>query len=248
MLQVRNILVKSGPITEITINRPEKHNALDGETLSQLSSAIKKASTDKSCKSIIISGVGGKSFSSGADIRYLYNIKNETEAATAYELFYSTYKQIWDSPKPVIAAINGYCLGGGNELAMSCDFRFASKGSTFAQPEVKLGLVPGGGATYRLKLLTGLQSARKIILTGETIDSKKALSIGLIDFIVNGNAITSASKFAKSIDSEAQSYAKRAINSSINFYYEHEKEMFIKSLLSPKTKELLAKFLNPKVR
>jgi len=244
-LFMENILVKDGSVTEITINRPEKHNALDGETLMQLSYALKKAQLDKNCKSIIISGAG-KSFSSGADINYLANIKSEASASAAFELFYTTYKSIWDSEKPVIAAISGYCLGGGNELAISCDFRFASKDSIFAQPEVKLGLIPGGGATYKLRVITGLQNARKMIFTGESIDSEKALSIGLVDYLVEGDPLTAAREFAEGISSEAQSYAKRAINASMSFDYMHEKELFIKSLLSQRTKELMAKFLASK--
>ena len=241
------IIVKKGLFTEISINRPEKHNALDAETLGQLSSAIIEASSDKMCKAIIISGAGGKAFSAGADITYLSEISNASDAENAFDTFYSTYKCIWDSSKPVIAAINGYCLGGGNELAMACDFRIATPESTFGQPEVKLGIVPGGGATYKLATLVGLQKARELIFTGNTINAKDALSLGLIDSIIsNESLIEEAQKLCNSTASasgKAIGSAKRAINYGIGYDQSEEKKSFIECFISGDAKEGISAFI-----
>jgi len=241
------IIIKKGLLTLISINRPEKHNALDSETLGLFSSAIIEASSDKMCKAIIISGAGGKAFSAGADVNYLSEISSARDAEDAFDTFYSTYKCIWDSPKPVIAAINGYCLGGGNELAMACDFRIATPESTFGQPEVKLGIVPGGGATYRLATLVGLQKAREIIFTGNTINAKEALSLGLIDSIISSeHLIEEAEKLCNAMASasgKALSSAKRAINYGIGYDQSEEKKSFIECFISGDAKEGVSAFI-----
>jgi enoyl-CoA hydratase len=241
------IMVKKGRLTEISINRPEKHNALDSETLGLLSSAVIEASSDKTCSAIIISGSGGKAFSAGADLNYLSEISSARDAEDAFDTFYSAYKCIWDSPKPVIATINGYCLGGGNELAMACDFRIATPNSTFGQPEVRLGIVPGGGATYRLATLVGLQKARELIFTGKTINAEEALNIGLIDSITSSESlIKEAEKLCDAISSASAksiSSAKRAINYGIGYDQSEEKRSFVECFVSGDAKEGISAFI-----
>jgi enoyl-CoA hydratase len=241
------IIVNKGLYTEITINRPEKHNALDSETLELLSSAVIEASSDEACRSIIISGAGGKAFCSGADVNYLSEISDVRDAEYAFELFYSTYECIWASGKPIIAAISGHCLGGGNELAMVCDFRIATPESTFGQPEVKLGIIPGGGATYRLATLVGLQKARELIFTGKTISAKEALDIGLIDSITNGDSLMAeAEKLCSTMVSasgKSIGYAKRAVNHGIGYDPVEEKKSFIDCFISGDAKEGISAFL-----
>lgn len=232
-----------GIITKIELNRPEKHNAINPDMLNALSSAINKASENIETKAVIITGAGSKAFSAGADLEYLYSLKDETLAKEAFDLFYNSYKAVWECKKPVIAAINGYCLGGGNELAIACDFRVASEDSTFGQPEVKLGIIPGGGATYRLGLIIGMQNARRMILTGENLDAHKAFEMGLADNITKGNAIEYAMEFAEKLCLESSGYAKRAINFAVKPDYLEEKRMFVKSLLSPAARESILKFI-----
>ncbi|MCL4371843.1 enoyl-CoA hydratase/isomerase family protein [Candidatus Marsarchaeota archaeon] len=241
-----NIIVKGSEITQIIINRPEKHNALDYETLQSLSKSISLASSNDKCKAIIISGAGGRAFSAGADVSYLYSISSKKEAIEAFEAFYSAYKCIWDSPKPTIAAISGYCLGGGNELAISCDFRIATRESVFSQPEVKLGIIPGGGATYRLPILIGLQNARRMILQGENFTAEAVLAMGLVDAIAEKDAVAYAKEFALELAKNPISRAKVAINSAIKLDYENEKRLFIKSVLDKEAKSAMAAFLNHK--
>ncbi|MCL4404931.1 enoyl-CoA hydratase/isomerase family protein [Candidatus Marsarchaeota archaeon] len=245
-----NVTIKSGAVCEISINRPEKRNALDRDTLIELQSSISSSSSDDACKAIIITGAGGKAFSAGADIKYMSSITSMDYAEEMFELFLGVTNAITKSGKVIVAAIDGYCFGGGCEIAAACDFRFASENSKFAQPEVKLGIIPGGGATYRLEHIIGLQNARRMILTGETISSEEAKSIGLIDEITSSTAIEYARNFLKNIidssNPKALAYAKSAINYGLNYDYSMEKRLFAESLMGEEAKSLMLKFLNKK--
>lgn len=170
---------KQGRCAVIRFNRPDKLNALSGEVLTALSGALEEFEQDAEVRVILLTGQG-KAFVAGADIAAMREMNAQQAAAFAkkgQECFY----KIESLTKPVIAVVNGFCLGGGNELAMACDLRLASEKAKFGQPEVNLGIPPGFGGTLRLPRLVGLGKARELILTGEMIDAAEAHRIGLVN-------------------------------------------------------------------
>ena len=173
---------RRGAVAILTLNRPEKRNALNSELRGALLQSLDKIASDASVRAIVVTGAGDKAFVAGADI-------GEFEGRTPVDQ-YRVMKQatIFDAveriAKPVIAAINGFCLGGGMELALACDIRVASSAAKFGQPEVNLGIIPGGGGTQRLPRIVGLGSAMKMILTGDMVDANEALRIGLVEEVV----------------------------------------------------------------
>ena len=243
---VSKVVVKGGDITEITINRPEKHNAMDMETLKGLEKAIRSASAKKECRAIVIDGEGGKAFSAGGDINMLFEA-DEKKAGEIFDAFLGVISAIRESEKIVIAAITGYCFGGGCEIACACDFRFASIDAKFAQPEVRIGVTPGGGATYNLGRIIGLQKARMMIFTGGQIDAKTALSFGLVDRIVNRGIMEYIRRFiSETGDAEVVGFAKMGINRAIRDKSSVEREFFVRSLVSKRAKTAMAAFLGRK--
>lgn len=178
----QNILVdKSEAIGTITINRPEVRNALDRATWLELKMAIEQLGSDPEVHVVIITGAGDKAFAAGADVRALRDrTMVETLAGENQEIL----TVLENLPKPVIAAINGYAIGGGCELAMACDIRIASENARFGQPEVGLGILPGAGGTQRLPRLVGLGKAKELILCGDLVDAKEAERIGLVNQVV----------------------------------------------------------------
>src|SRR5438477_7357768 len=161
----------------ITINRPEKLNALSSHVLAELGAAIASAEKDASVGAIAVIGAGEKAFVAGADIVEL-NTLNAVGGKRFSEAGQRVFDQIESCGKVVIAAINGFCLGGGCELAMACHLRLAVPGAKFGQPEVSLGLIPGAGGTQRLARLVGKGRALELILSGNTIDAAEAHRIG----------------------------------------------------------------------
>lgn len=173
------LLERRGRIALITINRPDKLNALNIKTREEMASALDELRNDQEIRVVVITGAGEKSFVAGADI-------NEFAGRTAVEQravmkAKSIFTAAEDFPKPLIAMINGFCLGGGCELALSCDIRIASEKARFGQPEINLGIIPGGGGTQRLTRLIGEGKAMQMILTGEIIDAQEALRLGLVN-------------------------------------------------------------------
>ena len=169
-------------IATITVNRPEKMNAMDGATMAELGRAIDQLREDDAVGGIILTGAG-RAFIAGADINELAEQDRpgaERRSRTGQAVF-SRYER---SPKPVIAAVNGFALGGGCELAMACHMRIAAEGAKFGQPEVKLGTLPGYGGTQRLPRLVGKGRALQLLLTGELIDAETAYRIGLVNKVV----------------------------------------------------------------
>jgi enoyl-CoA hydratase len=166
----------------ITINRPEKRNALNIKTREEGAAALDELAQDDSVRVVIFTGAGDKAFIAGADIGEFAGRTAVTQRSVM--LGRSLFTAIDNFPKPVIAMINGYCLGGGNELAMACDLRVASETATFGQPEINLGIIPGGGGTQRLTRLVGEGKAMELILTGEMIDAKTAAALGLVNMVV----------------------------------------------------------------
>jgi enoyl-CoA hydratase len=173
---------KDGRVAVLTVNRPDKLNALNDQVRSDMLEVLGQIENDPAVGAVVLTGAGEKSFIAGADI-------GEFAGRTPFDQRYAMRSpRIFDVmasfPKPVIAMINGFCLGGGCELAMSCDIRVASEKARFGQPEIKLGLIPGGGGTQRLPRLVGTGNALRLILTGDMIDAAEAKSIGLVDLVV----------------------------------------------------------------
>lgn len=173
----------SGRIAWITVNRPDKLNALNRQTVGEIASAAKSAIEDPEVGVLVVTGAGPKAFVAGADIAEMAAL----DAGAAQEFSHDLNRALAllsASPKPVIAAVNGFALGGGCELALACHLRFASDAAKFGQPEVGLGLIPGAGGTQRLPRLIGRGRALDLILSGEMIDAAEALRIGLVERVV----------------------------------------------------------------
>ncbi|MEQ8201099.1 MAG: enoyl-CoA hydratase-related protein [Syntrophomonadaceae bacterium] len=179
-----NILFeKKAGINFITINRPKFLNALDRTTVEELDQAIEQAAADAEIKVIIITGAGDKAFVAGGDIAFMQALTS-LEAREFAQFGQGVLRKMELLPKPIIAAINGFCLGGGCELAMACDFCIATYNSKFGQPEVGLGVTAGFGGTQRLPRLVGLGKARQLLYTGDIIDAEEAWRIGLVNEVV----------------------------------------------------------------
>ena len=166
----------------VTINRPEKRNALNIKTREEGAVVLEQLQADDDVRVVVITGAGDKAFIAGADIAEFAGRTALMQRAVM--LGRSLFTAIDVFPKPVIAMINGYCLGGGCELALACDLRIASEAASFGQPEINLGIIPGGGGTQRLTRLIGEGKAMEMILTGEIIDAQTAFNLGLVNHVV----------------------------------------------------------------
>lgn len=165
----------------VTINRPEKHNAISLQTLQELQASVDMAEKDESIRVIAITGAGGKAFASGSDL----NEVAQRDLKKALEpIVQGLAAQLEAIPKPIIAAIDGICMGGGLEIALGCDLRVCTPNSRFGTPEGKLGIIPGGGATARLPRIVGRAWAMEMMLMGEPITAEQALQIGLVTRLV----------------------------------------------------------------
>jgi enoyl-CoA hydratase len=219
MTEENVVLVENrGPLAILTLNRPEKRNALNASLRAGLLAALESAAADRNIRAIILTGAGDKAFVAGADI-------SEFEGRTPVDQFRvmkgaSIYDALERIAKPTIAAVNGFCLGGGMELALACDIRIASASARFGQPEVNLGIIPGGGGTQRLPRIAGLGAALHLILTGEIIDAQHALRIGLVQEVVEpATLLTRAIEVAEGIASKspvALAAAKEATRAAFN--------------------------------
>src|SRR5919112_2106200 len=173
----------SDGIARITINRPDKLNALNATVIAELADAITRVETDAAVRGVILTGAGAKAFVAGADITELSE-QTPMEGKARSLLGQQVFRRLERCGKPVIAAVNGFALGGGCELAMACHIRIASEQARFGQPEVKLGVLPGYGGTQRLPRLVGRGRALQLLLTGEMIDAQEAYRIGLVNRVV----------------------------------------------------------------
>jgi enoyl-CoA hydratase/carnithine racemase len=183
-LTLANVLYeKKGSTAHVTVNRPKVLNALNTSTWADLQSAFEEAKADASVLGVILTGAGDKAFIAGADIGELAHVE-AFDAEESSRFGQGVLDLIENLGKPVIAAINGFALGGGCETAMACTIRIAAEHAKFGQPEVKLGLLPGGGGTQRLPRLVGKGRALQLILTGETISAQEAWRIGLVNEVV----------------------------------------------------------------
>ena len=175
------LLERRGRVALLTINRPEKLNALNIQTRAEGAAAFDELREDESVRVVVITGAGEKAFVAGADIAEFEGrtAVSQRDVMTARSLFTA----VDTFPKPVIAMVNGFCLGGGCELALSCDIRVAGNRARFGQPEINLGIIPGGGGTQRLTRLVGEGKAMELILTGDMIDAQSAYNLGLVNAV-----------------------------------------------------------------
>lgn len=188
MSNYETILVeKRESVAILTINRPDKLNALSSKVHAEGVGALDELRKDTEIRVLVITGAGEKSFIAGADIGEFA----EQTPVTQRNLFYEKtfFNSIDTFPKPVIAMINGFCLGGGCELALACDIRLASEKARFGQPEINLGIIPGGGGTQRLTRLVGEGKSMEVILTGDMIDAPTALQLGLVNHVFSAEEL-----------------------------------------------------------
>lgn len=205
-------------IFTVTINRPEKLNALNQTVLDELNAAIDLVYTDEKIKAVIITGSGEKAFVAGADIAEFVSVKDE-DGKSLSKKGQDIFFKIENCPKPVIAAINGFSLGGGCELAMACHFRLASTNAKFGQPEVNLGLVPGYGGTQRLTMLIGKGKAMELMMTGNMIDAEEAKTLGLVNYVETpANLITKTKEILNVILTKSPVAISKVIE-AVNFYF-----------------------------
>ena len=204
----------------IKVNRPKNLNALNQDTIAELKQSVDFIKTNyKGFFGVVITGEGDKSFVAGADIKEFTGLDKKASlkfCKNGHELFNS----IENMPIPVIALINGYALGGGCELALSCHIRIATKNAYFSQPEINLGIIPGYGGTQRLTQIIGKSRALELMLTGEMINSNKALDYGLVNQLANDNedGLVKCEEFMKTLKRKAPIAIKNVIKSVNNFY------------------------------
>ena len=197
------LLERDGAVAVVTLNRPRVLNALDTQTLDELRRAVLEVKHDEGIRSVILTGAGEKAFVSGADIGQLAKL-SATEAKAYSANGQHVFDLVENLGKPVIAAINGYALGGGCELAMACAFRFAADTARLGLPEITLGLIPGYGGTQRRPRLVGKGRALELILTGRMVDAQEALAIGLVHRVVAAGALMGEAKgFAGTLAAQA---------------------------------------------
>ena len=207
----------AGRVATLTINRPEKRNALDAATRGSIVAALDELEREPTVRVVIVTGAGDKAFIAGADIAEFEGRAPIDQYRVMSE--WSVYQAADRFPKPIIAAINGFCLGGGCELAMACDIRIAADTAKLGQPEINLGIIPGGGGTQRLPRLVGLGNAFKLLYTGELIDAAEALRIGLVDEVVPaGELMSRARALAEKVATKspvALALMKEAVRASV---------------------------------
>jgi enoyl-CoA hydratase len=242
-------LERAGAVAIITIDRPEKRNALNAQVRSELVEAVIALTADESIRVLVLTGSGEKAFVAGADIgEFASRSPLEQRAAMAPPRVFET---IAECPKPVIAMINGFALGGGCELALACDLRVAAEEARLGQPEINLGIIPGGGGTQRLPRVVGSGQAMRLILTGELVSAAEALRIGLVDLVypaaeLRERVLEIAARMAEK-SPVALAMAKAAVRAAAEMPLAaglaHEKELFVTCFASDDRAEGVAAFL-----
>jgi len=215
MIYENIILDKENTIAVITINRPESLNALNAKTIKEISSALQELVSDDEVRVIILTGSGEKSFVAGADIKEFSDLNQEKAEQLARNGHNTLFNKIENLSKPVIAAVNGFALGGGLELAMSCHIRYASENAKLGLPEVTLGLIPGYGGTQRLPKLVGKGIANEMIFSAKMITAQKAKEIGLVNEVFPIEELLEKTKeLAKTIANNSPMAISKAIQAT----------------------------------
>ena len=173
---------RDGGVVVLTIDRPEALNALDVPTLEGLRDRLLELREDTGARAVVLTGAGDRAFAAGADIKYMSGL-DPARAREWGELGHDVGELLETGPLPTLAAVNGFALGGGCELALACDVRYASRTAKLGQPEINLGIIPGWGGTQRLARVCGLGVAKDLILTGRTVDAEEALRVGLVSAV-----------------------------------------------------------------
>ena len=250
MVSYETLLVKvEDLVATITINRPDKRNALNAAVRRELLEALDALRDDDAARVVVITGAGDKAFIAGADIGEFAERTPVQQRSVMAER--RIFDEVAEFPKPVIAMINGFALGGGCELALACDMRIAAKSAKLGQPEIKLGIIPGGGGTQRLPRLIGVGNAIRLILTAELINAEEAARLGLVDVIVEDNDLANRTyEIAKAMAAHSPltlRLAKSAIRASEEMPLQaglaFEREVFITAFGSNDKKEGVAAFL-----
>lgn len=212
------LLTTENGICTITINRPDKLNALNKKTVQELGAAFEQVKKDDSVKAVILTGAGPKSFVAGADIAEFVGLSVEQGKSMA-QAGQDVFKSIENCPKPVLAAVNGFALGGGCELSMACHLRVAADNAKFGQPEVNLGLIAGYGGTQRLIQYIGKTKATELHMTADMISAEQALQLGLVNYVVPQDQLMSKSiELLQKIMSKSPKAITGVIN-TVNAYY-----------------------------
>lgn len=225
-MQFNNLLVEiTNQILYVTVNRPKSLNALNKETIAEIGEAFELLYTNKELKGAILTGAGEKAFVAGADISEFQSL-SKADAKKLAEDGQVIFNKIENAPKPVVACVNGFALGGGCELAMACHIRVASYNAKFGQPEVNLGIIPGYGGTQRLVQLIGKGRALELLMTADLIDAEKAEDLGLVNHLeTQGDLISKAEEIINKIAAKAPLAIAKVIE-SVNAYFDTEKNGF----------------------
>lgn len=242
-------LTQDAGIATITLDRPDKLNALNEEVRQELMRIVDELGRDDSVKVAILHGAGDKAFVAGADVAEFAS-RTVNEQRKVYE-----QRRVYDAvaafPKPIIAAIHGFCLGGGSELALACDLRVADRTARFSQAEIRLGLIPGAGGTQRLARLVGAGQAMRIALTGDFIDAEEAYRIGLVEFLVDEGQHLEKARDLASRMARWSPVALRLVKQSVQAAFETplsaglalEKELFLAAFGSDEGREGVRAFV-----
>ena len=240
---------KEGHVGFITLNRPDKLNALNEDVRQRIMAAVDEFAADDEIRVAVLHGNGEKAFVAGADVAEFAS-RTADEQREVYERR-RVYDAVAEFPKPIICAIHGYCLGGGNELALACDIRVADRTATFAQAEIRLGIIPGAGGTQRLARLVGPGQALRIGLSGDYFDAEEAYRIGMIEFLVDeGEHLARATEIAERMarwSPVALGLVKKSVQAAMELPLDEglqlEKELFLQAFASEDAKEGLTAFV-----
>jgi enoyl-CoA hydratase len=243
------LVERDGAVAILAVNRPEKRNALNSQVRAELLAALDALRDDASVRVLVITGVGEKAFVAGADIGEF------AERTPLQQRAAMTGRRVFDEvaayPKPVIAMINGFCLGGGCELALGCDVRIAADTARLGQPEINLGIIPGGGGTQRLPRVVGMGQAMRLVLSGELIDAAEALRIGLVDVVHPAAELRERTlEFARGMAAKspvalqmAKSAVRAAAEMPLSAGLTYETELFVTCFASDDKREGVSAFL-----
>lgn len=249
-MQTINLQVKDG-IAEVELHRPEARNAINLGMVREIGAALDSLLEKDEVRVVIISGAGGKAFASGADIAEL---RERTHREAFFAINATLFQRIEDFPRPTIAAIEGYALGGGLELALACDLRVGSRSARVGLPEVTLGIYPAAGGTFRLPRLIGLGRARDLVYTGRIVEAEEAYALGILERLCDaGQAVAVAREWARSIAANAAlslQVAKMALNSGARGGDPFAAERLGQALLfdSPEKRERMTAFLEKRAK
>jgi enoyl-CoA hydratase len=222
----QNILAEVAEgIMTITINRPDKLNALNKQTIAEVGMAIEAAEKNADVRAVILTGSGTKAFIAGADISEFASFTIEEGSALAAH-GHRVFNSVENCSKPVIAAVNGFALGGGCELAMACHMRVAADNAKFGQPEVKLGLIPGYGGTQRLPMLIGKSKAMELLMTADMIDANEAYRLGLVNYVVPQDQLLDKCREILSKIKAQAPIAIAEITRTVNAHYDYKTDGF----------------------